>query len=312
MAKIPDSNMKQLLFITTLFLGPKILFAQTGYTPLVNIPQFTSDTGAVTIGSFLSGIMPFVIGIAGALAVIRIIIGGIQYMTTDAWNSKNEAKETIKGAIFGLLLAASSYTILYSVNPDLVKIDLGLKTSQNNAISTSTLPGVGGTGFLTARALGCTDDCTAIPADEMGVRQGACNNNPCYVNDGLIKKLNSIVKLRWNDTASSTRASAWQITKAFPRNGDADTCYAPIMNGDNPLGGRCLELSIPNTSDQSVKAFVEALNATFGIDFHFYYVTSPARATAIRNIPGLNPAVKAKILYPPGGTSSERAEIRMK
>ena len=72
------------------------------------------------------GIFNLIIAIAGGLAVLKIIYGGIQYMSTDAFGAKNEAKDTIKNAIWGLLLAISAWLILYTVNPNLVEINLDI------------------------------------------------------------------------------------------------------------------------------------------------------------------------------------------
>ena len=64
------------------------------------------------------------IAIAGGLAVIMIIFGGIKYMSTDAFGGKNEAKNIIENAIWGLILAMSAWLILSTVNPNLVNFNL--------------------------------------------------------------------------------------------------------------------------------------------------------------------------------------------
>lgn len=60
--------------------------------------------------------------VASTLAVIMIMYGGVKYMTTDAWTQKEEAKDIIQSAIFGLVIALTSALILYTINPDILNI----------------------------------------------------------------------------------------------------------------------------------------------------------------------------------------------
>ena len=76
------------------------------------------------MGGYLNLMIKLFIGICAVLAVIMIVIGGIQYMTTELISSKEEGKKRILGAIFGLLLALGAYTLLYTINPNLLKSDL--------------------------------------------------------------------------------------------------------------------------------------------------------------------------------------------
>lgn len=92
-------------------------------TPLPNV-ETAQGTGKATASSYISGLFNLIIGIAGVLAVIKIIFGGIKYMSTDAFMGKNEARDTIQNAIWGLILAISAWLILFTVNPNLVKFDL--------------------------------------------------------------------------------------------------------------------------------------------------------------------------------------------
>ncbi len=90
----------------------------------------SSPSGSVNINTYIPAMFKLAIGLAGGLAVLRIITGGIKYMTTDAFGEKGDAKQTIQDAVIGLLLAISAYTILATVNPKLVdfKFDIeGLK-----------------------------------------------------------------------------------------------------------------------------------------------------------------------------------------
>jgi len=92
-------------------LSPDLLEVETGVD------------GDFTLGKYINIIVNIVIGVAGLLAVVMIIFGGVQYMTTDAIAGKSEAKGTITNAILGLLIALSSFVILNTINPQLTNID---------------------------------------------------------------------------------------------------------------------------------------------------------------------------------------------
>jgi hypothetical protein len=64
------------------------------------------------------------IGVSALLAIVMIVVGGVTYMTTDVFSQKSSGRETITHALQGLLLVISSYMILYTVNPDLLKFRL--------------------------------------------------------------------------------------------------------------------------------------------------------------------------------------------
>jgi len=105
--------------------------AQTDYTLLAPIPLEGlegGDTEETTPGPYIEGVFTLIIAIAGGLAVIKIIFGGIKYMSTDAFTGKSDAKETIQNALWGLLLVISSWLILSTINEDLVNFNLEIPT----------------------------------------------------------------------------------------------------------------------------------------------------------------------------------------
>lgn len=81
-------------------------------------------TGDNKVGAYLNLMIKLFIGICAVLAVIMIVMGGIQYMTSELISSKEAGKERIRNAIFGLLLALGAYTLLFTINPDLLNTDL--------------------------------------------------------------------------------------------------------------------------------------------------------------------------------------------
>jgi len=96
------------------------------YVPLE--PSIVSGSKNVSPDDYIKNIYQIGIGIAGALAVLMIVIGGIKYIGSAANPSlKGDAKSQIWAAIGGLILALMSYIILNTINPKLVDFDLGLK-----------------------------------------------------------------------------------------------------------------------------------------------------------------------------------------
>lgn len=141
-----------LIIIYYLLSTPVLAQTSTEYKLLAPLPIGPNNTlqNTVTAGSYIPGIVQMIIGIAGVLAVVKIIFGGIQYMSTDAIGGKSEGKTHITNALWGLLLIISSYIILYTINPNLVKLKLeieGLKVGgayeTDLRISTSSPTGVG-------------------------------------------------------------------------------------------------------------------------------------------------------------------------
>ena len=118
-----------LFIFASCFLLPATIIAQgtdpTPYKLLAPLPGYVPDTTNVKF--YLEGLFKLIIAIAGVLAVVMIIFGGIKYMSSEAFEGKSDAKDTIKNALVGLLLAISAWLILNTINPNLVKFDLSLE-----------------------------------------------------------------------------------------------------------------------------------------------------------------------------------------
>ena len=107
----------------------------TAYEPLAPLPLNADGSTPTELSKYLPAMFQFLIGIAGVLAVVMIVIGGIQYMSTDAVYGKSEGKEKITQALGGLLLAIIAWLILYTINPEILNTTLG---GQNVKKSSST------------------------------------------------------------------------------------------------------------------------------------------------------------------------------
>jgi hypothetical protein len=102
------------------------------YVPLASIPlpNASGNVGASgNLGSYFSEMYQLGVGIATALAVLMVIWGGVEYVTTDAIGGKEEGRQKVQNAILGLLLALGSYLILKTINPALLNTNLDIKSN---------------------------------------------------------------------------------------------------------------------------------------------------------------------------------------
>ncbi|KKR47563.1 MAG: hypothetical protein UT90_C0016G0004 [Parcubacteria group bacterium GW2011_GWA1_40_21] len=128
------------------------------YTPLAPLPGTTNEEGKTDIQTYIPGIFKLVIGIAGVLAVLMIIIGGVEYITTDAIQGKSEGKARIQNALWGLVLVLVSWILLYTINPKLTVFNLNVETTTSEQTSGSGNYDSGDTGDNTTEGDSSSDD----------------------------------------------------------------------------------------------------------------------------------------------------------
>src|SRR3989344_2130674 len=109
-------------------LTPIFLFSLAGTALAYNLLQPLPVVGqsVESFPDYITKIIPFILGLAAVLAVVEIVIGGIEYAVTEAIDSKADAKDRIRQAILGLLLALASWLILYTINPELINLKLNI------------------------------------------------------------------------------------------------------------------------------------------------------------------------------------------
>lgn len=110
---------KILLFCLLAF----VLLAKAGFIFAAETSLGASAGGDLT--KLVGVLYNWMVGITVSLALAVIVFGGILYMfSAFSGKAKTEAIAWIKGAVIGLLLAACSYLILTTINPDLVSPEL--------------------------------------------------------------------------------------------------------------------------------------------------------------------------------------------
>ncbi|MEK7128934.1 MAG: pilin, partial [Patescibacteria group bacterium] len=101
-----------------------------GYELLAPIPGSGIPTvaplGQGGLAKYLQSLFNLGLGIIIALAVVMIVIGGAQYLSTDAVSGKEFGKDKLWHAVQGLIIALGAFLILNTINPDILKLNLDL------------------------------------------------------------------------------------------------------------------------------------------------------------------------------------------
>ena len=93
---------------------------QSSYKLLAPIGSNYTEVSTANISSYFNKIFTIAIGLAGVLAVVMLVIGGIEWMGSESVFAKTAGKEKIMSALLGLLIALGSYAILKTINPALL------------------------------------------------------------------------------------------------------------------------------------------------------------------------------------------------
>ncbi|MFH1089852.1 MAG: pilin [Candidatus Uhrbacteria bacterium] len=84
-------------------------------------------TGVTTVqdlGDYINKLYIFLLSISGIIAILMIMIGGIQYVVSRGGSEAGEAKKRIYNAMIGVVLLFFANVILYTVNPQLIRLML--------------------------------------------------------------------------------------------------------------------------------------------------------------------------------------------
>lgn len=123
------------------------------YTPLAPLPCIAGNgitcsggNGAVqntvNFETYVQNMINLLIALSAVAAVVMIVWGGIEYMTTSSISGKGAGLDKVRHAIYGLLLVLCSFLILQTIDPRLT------------AIPTTLVPKITLSANLTADATG--------------------------------------------------------------------------------------------------------------------------------------------------------------
>lgn len=98
-------------------------YARTLLEPIGGMTDIPAGSGIGVIQDYLQGVVPWLIGIGVGLALLRIVIGGIEIMNAGGNPGlRSAAKEHITWAIAGLLLLLMAGAILMTINPSAYRV----------------------------------------------------------------------------------------------------------------------------------------------------------------------------------------------
>ncbi len=117
------------------------------YTLLQPIPNGTTDLKTFAAGEpgafarYFNIMFKLFIGICAVLAMVMIVWGGIEYITSELISGKEAGKERVLNAVFGLLLALGAFALLNTINPQL--LDIGLNNLPQAIVRSEDEPETG-------------------------------------------------------------------------------------------------------------------------------------------------------------------------
>ena len=140
--------------------------------------------GSNGFGIYFNAIVKVFMGIAAVLAMIMIIAGGIEYMTSGSASGSEEGKKRILGAIMGLLIALGSYALLNTINSQLLDVSLSGVPVATVIREKETSPWTG-SAELTSPSGACKEGYVNVSTFGQPAKINVCKS----MSDGLTKML---------------------------------------------------------------------------------------------------------------------------
>ncbi len=248
------------------------------YTLLEKIPGV--DGANLNLAAYLSAVYKLAIWIVGLCALFMFLIGAFMYMLSAANTSKmGSAKEIMQDALIGLVLALTSYLILYVINPDLVN----LKLPTVSMPSTSSTPSGGAPTSVTPPA-GTYSHTEAVQAlSSKGIStssSGNCNdqnNKTCTSLNGIPKAtIEDVIRLKEGTGCPVTVTGGTEVGHKSHGTGlpvvdlSENTCLEQYFSQNKPVGYDVTKICADGTSQAAsynCGSYVEA-QAHFHIQFN--------------------------------------------
>lgn len=273
------------VFATTALAAQHTGAQPKGYELLAPIPgsgiPAVAPLGQGGLAKYLQSLFNLGLGIIIALAVVMIVIGGAQYLSTDAVSGKEGGKDKLWHAVQGLIIALGAFLILNTINPDILKLNLDLGYLKQPKRVEVLLE-------VSNNIPGCPN-CALIPPNNIEVKLGACRvlgpSKACRADEGLVRAL-----LRLKE---QSRGINWQVTEAWPpTHPHQSACHG---------NGRCVDINFSAGFfagiDQSAKNINTLCEAARNAGLRpFYEVKTAAErdsllqngVTCVRAVPQIN------------------------
>ena len=268
------------------------------------------------LGRWINGIVQVGVAAASLLAVLMIMYAGVQYMLTDVVQVKGSAKDKIKDALVGLLIALGIFIILNTINRSLTRTtidfsnveawDIGFNGDTpevlNSGTTTAGPQGINCSGGyqppanLTSNIAAACPDCEQIPASISLSTSGSGiqGTNVSGMSSNQLAKpfLDKMKGLELLFSSSKNGATRWTITEAWPpTRWHCSQAHYTGRTADVALRPHVSTRGGSNYTAQEIKDFIEAAVQS-GL-FPQYEVKSNSRRNSLRNDPVLRPYIQA-------------------
>jgi len=231
-----------------IFKIPELQVAIPGMAKFSKENCVTKDTGGYRcevpwMGEYIVGIYNYALGIAGILAAIMLMAGGVIWLISSGDASKiTQAKELIIGSITGLIILASSWVLLTQINPNLTSF----KSLSVNVIDTINLVENGSDSDSNNTAIACTANNTLVYISSLTSVSASDPRLTSDAADGLKKAIaiaaqqNPPVKLHISSANRSyaTQKQLWDKELA-KQNGNEAMTKKYVSNPSNCQGSTC-------------------------------------------------------------------------
>jgi hypothetical protein len=115
------------ILTVTLVAGAQSVFAGVpDFQPIVPVPGITDATdgkGTISFAEYVENMFRLSISIGAILAVMMIIVGGFEYMTSEALGGKKGGISKLQNAVLGLVLLLAVVLVLQVINPCILEIN---------------------------------------------------------------------------------------------------------------------------------------------------------------------------------------------
>ncbi|MBX4198481.1 pilin [Candidatus Parcubacteria bacterium] len=88
--------------------------------PLTDVDSVPNTREGFT--QYLSTAIRIIVGLAGVLAVLALVVGGFMYVSAESLGKKTQARSIIQRTLWGLFLILASTLILQTINPELLSL----------------------------------------------------------------------------------------------------------------------------------------------------------------------------------------------
>jgi hypothetical protein len=105
--------------------GKTLGYCYAKWAPVKLAVSFGGATKVADIGDLMVKLYDWSMGVAAAVAAVMMMVGGFMYLSSfGSAEGVKKGKKYITNALIGLIITATAYTILQTINPDLVRFRL--------------------------------------------------------------------------------------------------------------------------------------------------------------------------------------------